>query len=153
MRSLIYALVIGGLFIIATNSCSKDKLCSDASISEWDTCTNCVAKDLDFRLGEWERQEGSNMNEPSKIVFTTDSTLNMFNSYANEWGTDVKYQFLHCHQFDYDRYWDTAAANGPFQNWATFLSYYNDEKEEWYLVLPDNYVSGEFDTLILKKNE
>lgn len=137
--------------LILSNSCKKEYLGEEPIIDEWDTCTNYVAKSLDFRLGEWERQEGSNMSEPSKIEFTTDSTLNMFNSYSNEWGTDVKYQFLNCHQFDFDRYWDTAAANGPFQNWASFLSYYNEEKEEWYLVLPDSYTSGEFDTLILKK--
>lgn len=142
-----------GLFLISVHGCKKEIPNNHTKIiSTWDTCKNKIAKEKDYRIGEWHRINKHGPIEPTTIRFINDSMVDIYNKSINKWYLNLKYRFLHCGQFDFDNY--LKPPNPPFQNWRSVITDFDETNNHWYLIEPGQFlpdVETEFDTSIFEK--
>jgi hypothetical protein len=146
----IVLIFITALLVAIITSCCKD---DPQTLNIWDSCTNPVAKDKNFRLGIWVQ---SPEYDPglSKIKFVNDSIIDIYSgSSVQKWETNVKYKFDSCSAFKYLKYWIVQLPNAL--DYDIYRTSYNSTNNEWYLIqrerFPSSGVPPGWDTFRFKK--
>ena len=142
--------ILVNIFLLAIfTSCCK---VGPQSVNIWDTCTNPVAKDKNFRLGLWIQTP--EYNPISRIYFVNDSILDIFiGSSVQKWYANINYKFDSCNAFKYKKYWVPQPPNAI--DYDIYITSYNSDKKEWYLIKRDYGIplgqQGDWDTFSFKK--